>query len=94
MTAATVAGTAPGSFEEDLRAALDAFVAAAATSGVPAPVVRAMRSPEASTVNTSVGGVPVSLPIPAGRLEPAEIPAAWQRLRYLVTAVEDLEAVS
>jgi hypothetical protein len=90
MTAPTVPGRA---LWDELWDALDQFVADAATSCVPAPVVRAMQSPDASVVDTTVGGMPVSMFIRAGRLTPAEIVASWQEMRASVAA-DRLEAVS
>lgn len=89
--------TAPAATDEALwkavREALDQFVADAVTSCVPAPIVRAMQSPDAHLVDTTVNGVPTSIPVPAGRLTPNEIVSAWQDLRASIVA-EQLEAVS
>ena len=90
MTAPTVTGRA---LWDELWDALDQFVADAVTSCVPAAIVQAMQSPDASIVTTPVDGIPASVPIQAGRLTPDEVVSAWQDLRASIVA-DRLEAVS
>lgn len=90
MTAATVSEEA---LWDELWAALDQFVADAVTSSVPAPIVRAMQSPDAAIVTIAIDGIPATVPIQAGPLTPDEVVSAWQDLRARIVA-DRMEAVS
>ena len=79
--------------QQELNDAVDGFFASAVTSTVPIAVVRAMQSEDASTVHTTIHGVPAVIPVRVGRMSPAEIAATWQELRATATLYQ-LEAAS
>ncbi|WP_329518626.1 hypothetical protein [Spirillospora sp. NBC_01491] len=77
---ATILAFRPRAVDERLRTALEFVVRDAITSCVPAPLVRALRSPRASTVEMTVGGVPVEITVGAEPMSAETIVAEWRRL--------------
>ena len=71
-----------------LREAVDAFAAAAVTSRVPAPLVRACQRGSGVPERLTVGGQPVTVTVTGGRMDPDAIVQVWRALRALAPAAE------
>ena len=69
-----------------VRDALDAFAAAAVTSRVPAPLVRACQRGNGVPERLTVGGQPVTVTVTGGRMDPDAIVQTWRALRALAPA--------
>ncbi|MFA1551983.1 hypothetical protein [Actinomadura chokoriensis] len=83
MTASIIAF--PGTGQPGPREWLARFAAAAVTSDVPAPMVRACRAGDRVPEDVFVHGEPVSVTV-AGRMGYADIAAAWRRVWELAPA--------
>lgn len=80
--------------EQTLREAVDAFAAAAVTSVVPAPLVRACQRGNGRPEAFTVGGQTVIATVTGGRMEPDAIVQAWRTLRALAPATESRVRIS
>lgn len=77
-----------------LREAVDAFAAAAVTSVVPSPLVRACQRGDGRPEVFTVGGQTVIATVTGGRMEPDAIVQAWRTLRALAPAAESRVRIS
>lgn len=77
-----------------LREAVGAFAAAAVTSVVPSPLVRACQRGDGRPEVFTVGGETVTVTVTGGRMEPDAIVQAWRALRALAPAAESRIRIS